>query len=258
VVIFTSRSPIGEDATRRLFSERLAMEVPLLVIAAAAAAQSPLPPPADLGPGRPFMSPMGEPVFGRTPNEEGLTAWFARADSNHDGVLTLDEMTVDAERFFKMLDHNHDGEIDPDEISYYEEVIAPEVHGRAIAAASATTAAGSREGARSQRRLGGFTGFGGRDDEAGAGRYGLLQIPEPVSSADSDFNRGVSEQEFKSAAIKRFQLLDADRTGRLTLPELESIHRAAVSAANQPRKDRQSDSEGQLDPNADTGGDPPM
>ena len=112
-------------------------------------------------------------------------------------------MTADAERFFQTLDTNHDGEIDPDEIAHYEEVIAPEVHSRALAAAPTAAAAGNQQGAgerrggRSHRRGGGFAGnFGDRDDEAGAGRYGLLQIPEPVVSADADFNRGVSTEEF--------------------------------------------------------------
>ncbi len=218
------------------------MALPLLVVAAVAAAQSPVQQQVVQPPGRPFMSPMGEPVFGRTPGEEGLAAWFAQADRNHDGFLTVDEMTADAERFFQTLDTNHDGEIDPDEISHYEEVIAPEVHTRALAAAPTPAAPGDQQGAgerrgggRGHRRGGAFAGnFGDRDDEAGAGRYGLLQIPEPVVSADADFNRGVSTEEFKAAAAKRFQMLDVTRTGRLTLSELEGIRHAAASAASRP------------------------
>ena len=217
------------------------MAFPLLIIAAVAAAQSPVQQQIDQQPGRPFMSPMGEPVFGRTPGEEGLTAWFAQADRNHDGVLTVDEMAADAERFFQTLDTNHDGEIDPDEISHYEEVIAPEVHTRALAAAPTAPpanqpGAGERHGGGRGHRGGGGLGgnFSDRDDEAGAGRYGLLQIPEPVVSADADFNRGVSTEEFKAAAVKRFQMLDANRTGRLTLSELEGIRHAAASAASRP------------------------
>ncbi len=218
------------------------MALPLLVVAAVAAAQSPVQQ-VDQPQGRPFMSPMGEPVFGRTPREEGLAAWFAQADLNHDGSLTVDEMTADAERFFQTLDTNHDGEIDPDEISHYEQVIAPEVHTRALAAAPTPATTGNQRGAgerhgggRGHRGGGAFAGnFGDRDDEAGAGRYGLLQIPEPVVSADADFNRGVSREEFKAAAAKRFQMLDMTRSGRLTLSELEGIRRAAASAANRPR-----------------------
>jgi Ca2+-binding EF-hand superfamily protein len=71
---------------------------------------------------------MGEPFRG-TASGDGLTDWFNRADLNHDGFITVDEMQSDAQRFFGRLDTNHDGEIDPDEVTNYETVIAPEVHG---------------------------------------------------------------------------------------------------------------------------------
>jgi len=239
------------------------MALPLLILAAAAVAQSPesATAPIVVEPrlGRPFMSPMGEPVFGRTPNEEGLTAWFAHTDTNHDGSLTVDEMQADAERFFQTLDTNHDGEIDPDEIDHYEHVIAPQVHSRALAIPTSSgtqPGAGGRGGGRGRHGGGGFGGFGDGDDEAGAGRFGLLQIPEPVSSADADFNRGVSAQEFKAAAAKRFQLLDVDHTGRLTLSELEGIRHAASSAADHPVSKPNPEPTGQLDPLGDT--DSPM
>ena len=64
-----------------------------------------------------------------------------------------------------------------------------------------------------------------------AGRYGLLQIPEPVMAADSNFNRGVSAAEFQNAATARFQLLDFNHRGRLTLAELQSVRQAAIGAS---------------------------
>jgi Ca2+-binding EF-hand superfamily protein len=239
------------------------MILPILFAAAAAAqpaASGVTPETVEQRLGRPFMSPMGEPVFGRTPNEEGLTAWFAQVDGNHDGSLTVEEMQADAERFFQTLDTNHDGEIDPDEIDHYEHVIAPQVHSRALAiptsSPGAQTGAGGRRGGRGRHGGGGFGGFGSGDDEAGAGRFGLLQIPEPVASADADFNRGVSVQEFKAAAAKRFQLLDVDHKGRLTLAELEGVRHAASSAADHPVSKPNPEQTGKLDPLGDT--DSPM
>ena len=195
------------------------------------------------------MSPMGEPFFGRTADEDGLTVWFEQADRNHDGVLTPEEMAQDAQRFFETLDTNHDGEIDPEEIAHYENVIAPEVRTGFIRAPETESAegldqggggrgGGGRGGGRhsGHRRAGGgdgAEGFGG-DDEARAGRYGLLEIPEPVASADSDFDRGVSAQEFRNAALQRFQMLDVDHKGRLTLPELQEIRRQALSDSRRP------------------------
>ena len=240
------------------------MAFPLLMIAALAALQAPQnSPPSPPGngaqspgraAGRPFMSPMGEPFFGRTADEDGLTAWFEQADRNHDGSLSPDEMTADAQRFFDALDTNHDGEIDPDEIAHYENVIAPEVRTGFIRSPEPQTANGEEKGGwgggrgggggggghhggrgrhQGERSLGGGFGGGG-DDEARAGRYGLLEIPEPVASADSDFNRGVSVQEFRTAALQRFQLLDLNHTGRLSLSELQGIRQVAISDSKRP------------------------
>ena len=200
-----------------------------------------------------FMSPMGEPFFGRTAAEDGLTAWFEQADRNHDATITADEMSSDADRFFATLDTNHDGEIGPDEIAHYEYAIAPQVRNPGFHGAQ--PAEGSGAIGKHDRRRASYGGAGG-DDESRAGRYGLLQIPEPVMSADTDFNRGVSAAEFRGAAVKRFQLLDAQHSGRLTLSALEQIRGAAASASRRPRHDK-SDVQVPLDPNADSGGSPP-
>jgi Ca2+-binding EF-hand superfamily protein len=209
--------------TRGFRFERLAMVFPLILIAGVAAVQAqvaPLPPaPQRLG--RAFMSPMGEPFYGRTPGEDGLTVWFAQADRNHDGFLTVDEMRDDAQRFFEQLDTNHDGEIDPDEITHYEVVVAPQFRVRSYFSAQ------NMPGGEQQVRY---------DDESGAGHFSLMQIPEPVASADSNFNRGVSSDEFARAAAARFKLLDVNRSGRLTLPELEDIRHAATSVANNKKR----------------------
>ena len=128
--------------------------------------------------------------------------WFQQADRNHDGYVTVDEMQQDAERFFATLDINHDGEIDPDEISRYETVIAPEI------SSARQTEVDVEQGHR------------------GAARFGLLDLPEPVASADADFNRGVSLPEFRRAAANRFAALDLDHQGQLSLAALELIRPA--------------------------------
>jgi Ca2+-binding EF-hand superfamily protein len=162
---------------------------------------------------------MGEPFSGRTVGEDGLVVWFEQADRNHDGAITIDEMTADADRFFQLLDRTHDGEIDPDDISYYEQVV-PEIRAVSLVSTSVTPGGTIEEHA---------------DSESTAGRFGLLTIPEPVASADSNFNRGVSPEEFRNAAIARFQLLDTEHSGKLTLPTLQNIRRAAGAIAKRPR-----------------------
>lgn len=228
------------------------MALSLLLAAVAAAAQASGPP------GQPFMSPMGEPFLGRAGGVDGLMVWFQQADRNHDGVITRDEMTADAQRFFETLDTNHDGEIDPDETMHYEQVIAPEVHTGFIQASETAGATTEQQASRSHRHRGGRHGYGdvasafGGDDEARAGHFALLQIPEPITSADTDFNRGVSAAEFKNAAVQRFALLDIDRTGRLTLPELQRIQGAAKSAYRREANKANSADVPPMDPEGDT------
>jgi len=182
-----------------------------------------------------FVSPMGEPFRPNGREDDGLADWFHGADVNHDGQLTVEEMQKDAERFFVMLDVNHDGEIDPDEIARYENVVAPEISGAHFGMVSmdSSEGGGPRYDGRGHHRGGGEgEGFfrGGDDQHQGAGRFGLLDLPEPVVSADSDFNRGVSLSEFRQAASQRFLALDIDRKGYLTLAALELIRPAPPAA----------------------------
>src|SRR5690349_24281133 len=79
--------------------------------------------------GVPFISPMGEPIRARTPNEDTLARWFGQVDLNHDGVLTPAELQADAERYFQILDTNHDGQIDSDELGQYEWTDVPGFQG---------------------------------------------------------------------------------------------------------------------------------
>src|SRR5205085_1081238 len=105
------------------------MLLPALLLAVLAAAQvTPTAPINITGHAwAPFISPMGEPFRARTAADDTLASWFYQADRNHDGVLTVDEMLADADRFFATLDTDHDGEIDPAELAHYEYEIAPDV-----------------------------------------------------------------------------------------------------------------------------------
>jgi len=164
-----------------------------------------------------------------------LAAWFNQADRNHDQTLTSDEMQADADRFFALVDTNHDGEIDPDEITHYEQVIAPEVQsGPHFSLTSDADAPARRSGHRGGHRH--HWGGGGADVAGyqGAERFALLDLPEPVAAADLDFSRGISLQEFRHAALQRFQALDMEHQGRLALEELENMRPAPPAQPNKP------------------------
>lgn len=165
------------------------MPLPVLILSFAAAASQPAlaaaSPPVMQSRrfGRTFISPMGEPFRASTRGDDALGDWFRQADRNHDGQITSDEMQLDADRFFAVLDSNHDGAIDPDETMHYETVVAPEIQ---------------------------------------LGRGLLLGLHEPVTAADTNLDRDVSVAEFRKAAVVRFQALDVDHQGRLTLALIQS------------------------------------
>jgi len=153
--------------------------------------------------GHVFISPSGEPFRGG----DGLAAWFAGADADHDGALTPAEFQADAARAFRLYDTNGDGVVDGFEIQAYERERAPEI---------AEISFGGDEGRRRGRRRG-EAGGAGRE---GAARYSLLNEPEPLLAADLDVDGKVTLAEWTRATARRFQALDTANAGRLTLENL--------------------------------------
>lgn len=192
----------------------------------------------------PFISPMGEPFRARSTAEDTLAKWFVQADLNHDGVLTPAEMQADADRFFAVVDTNHDHEIEPDELIHYEWEVAPEIQ------VNSRTRPAPGEPARNDAKSGHWRpGLTDQDDPAhgrrrgekagglqGAARYALLNIPEPVAAADTDFNRGISIDEFREAAVARFKLLDSAGQGRLTLAGLQALRATLLATSRQAKR----------------------
>lgn len=158
-----------------------------------------------------FISPMGEPFRG----PDAPNIWFDKADTNHDGVLTQDEMEADAARWFAVLDRGHDGEIDPDDLEYYETVLAPMIR------------VGSYMGSEPESTEGDGDSDSPRPKATyvaqGAARFGYFDYPEPVAVADTNFNRGVDAKEFRIAADKRFALLDKNGDGKIEKSELPKL-----------------------------------
>ena len=213
-----------------------------LTLAAAACASAPAGPGGQgaappMGP-QVFVSPFGEPFRSQPGEAYPVAAWFAGADGDGDGALTLEEFTADGLRFFTSLDLRGDGQLAPDEVAAYEDRID-----RAFAGVGAPGAPGGgpRRGGRpaapmnlglAEPQQGGNSGL---DQGLGADRprgvrasaatsriaqAGLLAVPQPVKSADTDFNQYITRQEQEAVARRWFNLLDKDRDGRLTLAEL--------------------------------------
>lgn len=157
-----------------------------------------------------FISPAGEPFRG----EDGLADWFAGADANHDGVLTLPEFRDDAMRFFKVLDTNGDGQIDGPENTAYETKVVPEITRMTF---DRGPGGGPPGGERKILRK-----VDKSPPRTGAARFSLLNIPQPVRGADADLSQRVSAEEWAKAARQRFELLDSDKDDKLTLDTLRA------------------------------------
>lgn len=209
-------------------------------------------PPAGLGarggtPNLPsvFVSPAGK-AFRAGPHEPYPSVlWFAAADADGNGALTSVEFEQDATGFFRELDVDGDGRLGPREIERYEAEITPEV-----------SMAGSRPPIGLGGGMPGPMGPGGGppggrpgpggppramrygEMPMGAGMFGLLNIPEPVTAADLDISGSVTLDEFRRAARQRFALLDADRDGRLTLQELPQTPFQRIRGGRGPKRPR--------------------
>jgi hypothetical protein len=159
-----------------------------------------------------FISPMGEP-FHTDGSISAAEMWFRGADRNHDDRITPKEFVDDAMRFFATLDLDHDHMIGPDEIENYETNVAPEIRVLSTygdASLAKTDDDGNVTDPPYPTRL-------------GAGRFGFLDAPEPVVTADLNFDRAISEQEFQTVALRRFKQLDANGDGVLTRDELPKL-----------------------------------
>lgn len=179
----------------------------------------------------PFISPMGEPFRARSKADDTLRLWFERADGNRDGRVTKAEMVADSDRFFDRLDDNGDGLIDPDEIVRYEWQVAPDIQAgsprrREYGAPPAPPPKNARKLDLREPLL------------QGAARYSLLNMPEPVTAADSDFDRDISRSEFHAAAQYRFDLLDTAHRGALDFAALDKIRVKVLADAAKMAKKR--------------------
>ncbi|WP_374648224.1 EF-hand domain-containing protein [Rhizorhabdus sp.] len=170
-----------------------------------------------------FISPIGEPFRTKDDADQPLRRWFDQADRDHDGRLTQAEMLLDADRFFATIDKDGSGEILPDELMAYELNVAPEIRLYQFRGEPRSTSGGNTpppstaKPAKSGGKRPMPPDFGGA---AGAGRYSFLNIPNPVASADRDFDRAISLREYRAAAAERFRDLDKDRHGYLMLADL--------------------------------------
>lgn len=165
-----------------------------------------------------FLSPIGEPFRAKGDDDDPVRRWFDQVDRDRDGRVTLAETLADADRYFALLDKDHDGELLPEEVHAYEYDV-PEIrlYQRRPEPTIAEREAADRQKRPPKPKKGAGPSFEG---VMGAGRYAFLNIPNPIASADSDFNRAVDPKEFRAAAAERFRDIDKDQQKALTFAAL--------------------------------------
>ena len=214
--------------------------------------------PGGIGRGGLFVSPAGEPFRRTEGGPQPMRAWFDQADADHDGAIAWAEFQADFVRYFALLDADHDGEIGPDEVAHYEGSILPEMASRGFGGrggggmqgggmgrgrggmGGGRGGMGGGMGGGGMRRGGGAPqsggGMAGMAMMSGAARFGIIAIAHPIMDADTNFNRGVSREEFTQAAARRFAMLDTAHNGRLTLEQLAQIRMQAFGG-RRPRRE---------------------
>ncbi|WP_293902931.1 EF-hand domain-containing protein [Phenylobacterium sp.] len=159
-----------------------------------------------------FISPSGQPFRAPPGQPYPVAAWFAQADSNHDGKLTRDEFRADADAFFKVLDVDGDGQISMPEVTRWEEVLVPEIAREAMGGGGAGGLGGGGRSPAGRNEI--------NTRAQGAAAYSLINEPHPIRGADTDFSMSVSRAEWRAAADRRFALLDQDGDGVVLLSDL--------------------------------------
>jgi hypothetical protein len=171
-----------------------------------------------------FISPCGEPFTAPKSEPYPIVKWFKHADLNSDGKLDIDEFRADATAFFKVLDRNGDGVISSPEVTYYEQVLVPVIL-RTSGIQTGLIKARMQPGVDSVIPGDAQPGDGGEikprlNNSQGAVNYSVLREPEPVRSADRNFDYQITLAEFQAHSDRHFHTLDVNDQGFITLADL--------------------------------------
>jgi hypothetical protein len=163
--------------------------------------------------------------------ETSVNEAFSRLDVNGDGVLSkADREAKERERFAKS-DSDGNGQLS------FEEVTAARDAGREALRERFGEGRGDRQrGARMGEGRGKDRGDRQRGKGSKMGRsggQGLRSLAGIVRSADADGDQQISQAEFSSAALARFDRADADGDGTISREE-----RDALRGAGRPKRAR--------------------
>ena len=136
--------------------------------------------------------------------EQRAAQMFARLDANADGELSSADRDARANARFDAADTNSDGMISREEFAAIREMRGERREKRRAARAERGAERGAQAGERLARR---------------EGRRGMRCARAILGQADADSNGTVTQAEFTSAMLARFDAADANNDGTVTREE---------------------------------------
>ncbi|WP_434403234.1 EF-hand domain-containing protein [Sphingobium sp. DN12] len=172
------------------------------------------------GEGRPQKPREMKPIK-RSQIDRIVTAMFAEADSNRDGIVTIDELrlVVQARREaiirtrFDAIDNNHDGTLSLAEFQAWQSSMGS-------VALSETGAMGDQGGPVAEAIM---PKLGDDPEDAILGRLIEPLNASAIAQANSNYDAGASLEEVLAFEHARFDAADADHDGVLSAEEMRSL-----------------------------------
>jgi len=159
------------------------------------------------------------------------------ADADSDGVVTRAEAQAHAAKAFAFMDANNDGKIDQADrdamhakhMTMMFDAMDADKNGqisRDEFNAAHAPGKGPGMGMPGMGHRGGMKheGMGGHGMHGGMGKMGMRHGGRMMAMADADKNGSVSQAEFTSAALARFDTADANKDGKVTGDERRAAH----------------------------------
>jgi hypothetical protein len=164
----------------------------------------------------------GNGTISRAEAQAGATARFARMDANKDGKIDQADRQLRREtmktRRFEQMDTDHNGQLTKAE---FMAASGQRGGGRHVAANDQGDATMARRG-RGHGRRGGMMGM--------------------ARMADADRNGAITQAEFQTASLSRFDAMDANKDGQVTQAERQAARAQMKAQWQQQRAARQSQS----------------
>ena len=187
-----------------------------------------------------FMSPSGQPFRALVGQPFPEAQWFAQVDTDKDGKISEAEFDTDATNYFNVLDVNHDGYISSIENTNYETNIAPEITHMDPRVAQPVDHYIPPDEDMDANPNGDKTRY--IKQILGASQYGLIDEPQPIRAADSNFDFRISAEEWVNATSQRFAILDTNHDGFITPDELPKTPlQLYLDAPQDPKKGKGKD-----------------